>query len=81
MCVRVCVCVQYTVLFATACGDWGLLNIEESYIKQKYKRLRRRRMSTTSRARRSVEQNKATFKIDTETISQQRKMQHFSTLR
>ena len=70
MCVRVCVCVQYTVLFATACGDWGLLNIEESYIKQKYKRLRRRRMSTTSRATRSVE-----------TISQQRKMQRFSTLR
>ena len=49
--------------------------------KPKQERLRRRRMSTTSRATRSVEQNKATFKIDTETISQQRKMQHFSTLR
>ena len=49
--------------------------------KPKQQRLRRRHMSTTSRATRSVEQNKARFKIDTETISQQRKMQRFSTLR
>ena len=36
---------------------------------------------TTSRATGSVGQNKARFKIDTETISQQRKIQRLSTLR
>ena len=30
--------VRYTVLFGPACGDWGLLNTEENYIKQKYKK-------------------------------------------